>query len=835
MIDKTLKKDSMHVGSWYALSVLFVQDDYEFYHIDSAYSAILKSQIALDSASAKMLKQMAKIPLNDSLLWLQRDHIDSLAFNMALEENTEKGYQTYLDRHLESKLMDKAIELRNARAFETATNINTYEGYRHFFEKYPLALEAKIARERYESLLFQSKTKDRKLASYIQFLHENPNTPFIREAERAIYAIIAAQHSPGQYLIFLKKYPKAPQAVSALNRLFHLEGISPSAFAKKFAQIEIPKAWLDSLSSIDILNQEVLFPTYENGLYSLFNLAGKPSPIQKLPHLSENYFCGNIHSPWILQKPPQEKALIINRKGQVIAKGEFEELHHLPNSWMKVKENGKWSLWHVSGEKLSEATYDEILPGNKNSTIGIQNNKFLLLNGLGQPLFPRPYDEIRIEKDLVLVRNGKLWAILEPEDLTKSIDLVPLEITFQLEDYEWIGEDMLWIIAGKMESLMHSSGQVKIPLGNHKIEKVPNGWAQITAKESYFYPVSAKKNEREVLESLQWTSQWKLAKKGKWALIRSGDLSTASYQYDSASLLAAQAAILRAGDTLWLAYRDTLVRLDQPDFRMVRSAQATDRDEVFFVLNRERNRKVLLGPDGIFPLSVQFEDANWVSPGLLSYNRGNKKGLLNTKAETVGTPRYDAIGVAKDGWVSTLAGGKFGAVSDEKYETIPNEYDMALQLWSDKLLLANKKGKWGLIDEKNKTWLSFEFDQILPLENGQALTKKANQWQIRDILKDSVCYEQVLDWKELVNSKEEKILLIRSEEGYGLYSTIRGELLSPTYNDVINLGTADQPVFFAEKHVKEAEFYVVVYYNQKMEVIKTQAFQAKEYDNIFCY
>jgi len=85
-----------------------------------------------------------------------------------------------------------------------------------------------------------------------------------------------------------------------------------------------------------------------------------------------------------------------------------------------------------------------------------------------------------------------------------------------------------------------------------------------------------------------------------------------------------------------------------------------------------------------------------------------------------------------------------------------------------------------------------------------------------------------------LNTPEEIVIIARADQGYGVFSNTRGEVIAPTFNDLINVGSTADPIYFTEKHVEEAEFYVVIYYNKEGEIIRKQAFESDDYMLIYC-
>jgi hypothetical protein len=106
-------------------------------------------------------------------------------------------------------------------------------------------------------------------------------------------------------------------------------------------------------------------------------------------------------------------------------------------------------------------------------------------------------------------------------------------------------------------------------------------------------------------------------------------------------------------------------------------------------------------------------------------------------------------------------------------------------------------------------------------------------WNITDIKSGESKVKEIKDFDVLAEDNE-KILLFRKEDQFGIVSNTEGLIINPTFNDILNIGSADEPIYFTEKYISEAEFYIVIYYNSKGEIIRKQVFTDEEYDKIYC-
>ena len=117
----------------------------------------------------------------------------------------------------EAEQLDSAVLLRDADAFKTASQENTYQAYENFFTTYPEAVDFNEAQKRYHQLLYNEKTATGKLADLQAFLKEFPNTWHRDETELSIYRIITGRNTLEAYRKFIAEYPKS-KLVSRASR-----------------------------------------------------------------------------------------------------------------------------------------------------------------------------------------------------------------------------------------------------------------------------------------------------------------------------------------------------------------------------------------------------------------------------------------------------------------------------------------------------------------------------------------------------------------------------------------------------------------------------------------
>jgi len=75
---------------------------------------------------------------------------------------------------------------------------------------------------------------------------------------------------------------------------------------------------------------------------------------------------------------------------------------------------------------------------------------------------------------------------------------------------------------------------------------------------------------------------------------------------------------------------------------------------------------------------------------------------------------------------------------------------------------------------------------------------------------------------------------VRQDNATGIISNRRGIIIPFKYSDIINLGTAEDPLYFTERHIEEAAISVVVYYDKHGKIIRRLAMETDEFEKIVC-
>ena len=288
-LSKALAKDSLDVGAAYTLAHYFFAPQNPDFSVDSAYCYTQRALLDYPLLTPKQQERLQRGAIDSLTLISFRDLVDSAAFYRACALNTERAFIFYIDNYSFSERITQANALRNEAAYLDALTENTYQAFDDFMVKYPQAARASDARNKYDSLLFQAKTIDKRLNSYERYLKDYPDSPYRRKVEEAIFEIITASGTKESYASYLDSYGDSHFfSRKARNILFHIvaEDLRDGRFA----------AYLDSdsLMTAFAVEQGYIVPFFENEKFGFMNQDGL-EVIQAL--------AGEISAGYALWKP----------------------------------------------------------------------------------------------------------------------------------------------------------------------------------------------------------------------------------------------------------------------------------------------------------------------------------------------------------------------------------------------------------------------------------------------------------------------------------------------------------------------------------------------------
>ncbi|TRX59034.1 hypothetical protein FNH22_10920 [Fulvivirga sp. M361] len=817
IIHKSLDKDSTYPGAYHLKALLYFHPDYHLLNIDSAlqYVNVAKDYFTgLDSKERDKLSKIGAGPIAMETLKLQ---IDSAGFARAVQENSEEAYLSFLSHFPKSRFESRAITERDLHAFEEAVRMNTYQSYLAFMKKYPKAVQYKQAKERYEKLYFDKSTADGKMVSYQKFLKQHPTTPYREEAERKIYEVMTAPNTVKGYTQFADQYPDSKKALQAKNFLFHLlkEQGKVGTYPQRFLA--------DSLKALSDLDKP-LITFLEKREYGFMDLRGLEVLTARFSQVSEDHLCGLVENDFI-----HAGQKVVAKDGSVIAPY-AKEVTDLGYGWLKSGGNGLYHLVHKSGMKLTDRGFQDVKVLNGKFIAYHYKGAWDLMTMSGIVLTEQRFDDIFQLGEFLLFKKGKLLDVKISSEIIDAADNGALRFQMLFTDYELLEEGKLWLQSGYGEGVYDEQLNELIPYEKQEISFLPYGYL-VEKKGAYqvlndafetIYPPGYDQVDHN-------TSYLAVKQDTLWTLLKAANYVEVAKALDSLVLLGHHFALGYRQDSTFLYSRNTAsIVLDQQSRTAVLSSSGAAE---FVQVTSERSTEVL-NELGNNILSGKYDDAFAIGEYLI-VSKKNKKGLYSMHGKLL-SAEYDAIGSYKDSYVSLLKNKKFGLFSERDTVLVPPQYDKALEKYNVRTFVARKEGKVGLVDRKGEPLSKFIYNEVVYWNDTAALVRQNDGWDFYD-LKNQVPLGQSLKSFSYTEQTDEEIIIIAlGENGYGVISSQKGEVIPLSFNDVVNIGKPGLPVYFTETHIEEAEFYVVIYYDQAGKVIRKQALEAEDYDLIYC-
>jgi hypothetical protein len=378
-------------------------------------------------------------------------------------------------------------------------------------------------------------------------------------------------------------------------------------------------------------------------------------------------------------------------------------------------------------------------------------------------------------------------------------------------------------------------------LGRQSFYELFDGWMvkkdnKISIYDQIFYPLSDLKFDK--VDFNQSSAALKIG--DKWGIYNADSKFPTSFMYDSVRFLSEQIGIIISGDTTYAIFDNGLTDISySTETRLLRpSTLQNDEEEKFAQYLLTKTSKGIYKVFNIYGRKII--DGNYTSIEALGreyllVEKSGKKGLFHGSGKLALKIRYNAIGNSDNNYVSTLINGKFGIYNYKENVFLSAKYEKALKPFGNNYFIGIKGASLGLVNRENEDVTGYRFDEILDWNDSVALVREEDVWNLYDIKNDSYVFEGISEYTVLRDDEEEKIILVIKNSQSGVLSNKSGEVVGASFNDIINIGTVENPVYFAEKYILEADFYVIIYYDAQGNILRKQVFtDEKEYAKIYC-
>lgn len=815
---KTLARDTLNPSIRYALSVFYYHAENPAFDLDSAYHYAVTALNDYALITARERERLKKVYVDSLLLISLRAQIDSTAFEEARKANTEAAYLEFLSEFPSAVQRTLAAELRDEVAYQDALRENTPQAFLSYLNRYPQAGRASEARAHYERLLYLAETKDQRLASFERFLTEHPQTPYRKEIYRNIFEISTADGSVESFLAFMTGYPVSDLVKRAGQMIFYLlAGEDDPQWPGQFLN--------DSLQNLLMANRSVLVPVMKNNLYGFINEHGQEIMPPAYGTIHPDYLCGNIRDEVLLLDNK-----LVARSGSVIYNGHVDEITDLGVGFLKIRKGEGFTVIHKAGFLFRDSVEDCRVLSKRYITVK-KDGAWRLYALTGRLLDRTPWDDITALQDIVqFVRDGKIY-IAPLAALAKGADGIPVRVSEPFDELKPWPQGLLWGRAGAYQGVLNQGLHRVIGFDKHRLShaffgavaQIPDGYT--------LYNREGKKST--LFEQVRVLEPWVTVKKsGSWYLYDPLLMETGSKAYDT---IRAEGPFLlgEVEDTVYVHFAETVIT---PFTRPVNIAFIPGMDSTSFLLVEENTRaKSVFNLKGKKLFTTSVDDIQYAGQGIFTITRKGRKGLLNMLGETLLPAEYDAIGSVKDQVVSLLKSKRFGAYHIQHKKLIRPQYDRNVVPYTGSVVSTFREGHYGFLGWDNKPVSAFTFDEIRYWDDSTALVRNGSFWAFYEIFSQKTGDSNVRKVIMIKNTPEEKIAIIQKDNSYGVVSSVKNVIIPVTFTEIINLGSPDQPLYFTEKHIREASLFIVIYYDEAGNMLRKEIYdEAADYDKIYC-
>lgn len=462
-----LKCEKHHpAGAHYGLALIYSNDKNPFYHVTRAHQQILSSRWSYATSSTKEKVRLQKLGINDSMIVILEKHIDTVAWHETEYKNTIEAYKTYIDEFCGSSLVWLAVKKRNELAFAAAVKDNSWEAFRDFIAWYPDAEQIPAAQAAYDRRLFETKTADSSLTSYVNFIRDFPANPYRGEAEDAVYTISVPHFSVGEYHAFIKAHPEnrnVPDAWKSLYALYTADGSSTTIAQFWITYPEFP--FRETITEDLRLSMTVFYPVRENGKWGFADSTGKilvECKYEWVEHFSEGVAAVGMN----------DKCGYIYKNGSVAIPFNYDEGEQFHHGLAQVVLNGKTGLSDKAGNFVVKPVYDGIGEFRQARARVVRNGKQGFIDMMGIEAVPCTYEAVGdFSEGLAYVKDSSLYGYIDREG--RSV-IAP--------QYEWaepFDQGSARVKKNGMYGLISFTGQTLIPCEYNYIGTFSEGMALV--------------------------------------------------------------------------------------------------------------------------------------------------------------------------------------------------------------------------------------------------------------------------------------------------------------------------------------------------------------------
>lgn len=292
---------------------------------------------------------------------------------------------------------------------------------------------------------------------------------------------------------------------------------------------------------IDLTGKEILSPTYTNiqtlkgiqnslivqkdNLYGLVN--GKGTKILDTEYLQIMSFGGDYQNGYIVVNQ-ENKYGIVNSSGATILDTAYEKVEDISSDkYFVIKENGIEKLINKAGEVVLSGNFDEITQIANSGVVINKNGKFGVLDFEGNIKIEAKYEELReINTDVFLAKQDGKYGVIDIQ-MQERIPYIYNGISYNKNAGIYIAEDENYI-----STILNSNFEVKFT-GILSQINIDEGYLKIKIQDEYKY-YNFKFEEKDIKDILISNKLFVAKQDGKYGFMDSKGNLKVDYIYEDA-------------------------------------------------------------------------------------------------------------------------------------------------------------------------------------------------------------------------------------------------------------------------------------------------------------
>lgn len=815
LILRAYEKDSEDAGAIYYAALLHATDSFGGFDLDTARLLVDNAHQKFEQTDAEEITDLAEDGVTNADILSLTENIRDRIYAGTNKNLSVKRAEDFMSLYPESLYQKRLIFQRDSIIFDQVRKNDLLGVYEDFLSKYSTTEFREIATERIDELRFQVLTHSGTLPDHYNFLDKYPSTKFRTEIEKFIFKMSTLDHRPQHYLDFIEFAEDENLKNKAADILYYLKREVSFRF-------EHPK--IDSIRKIEQTEHLRLIPAMEAGKFGFHRSNGD----LQIPYLFEDvgydYKCDLAQDDWLLVSNDSSNS-IVNKRGTVVIET-LEEYTDLSHGAAFVEQATDSYLYHKGGFKILETPVEQAQVMNARWIRVKKEDKWALVSFSGEFITDFDFSDIRIEGSFWIFEKDQLIAVYTEELIEKELSENGLDLEFKFDDLELVSEKMLIGFRDDRECMLDDRLNFLIPWGVYEINPDQSRWYLKTAAGYRLYDHSEQDIMNQVHPYLETNSRWLVLKTDiDWILLPTNELMEPSRGYDSLKLLNEFCAFAKTAED------EKLIFSNGAEIGLIDKSVRSFFNKPSLLLVVDQETKSVVDSQGLVLLQGKYDEITFFNDSLMKVKLNGKNGLMKLDSTYVIDLEYDAID-EDNGLILCLRDGMIGCVDFDSGTVISTNYESRIERIGSNYLVK-MRGKFGVVDHSEDSILSFSYDEIKFWNDTSFLARNGTEWNFLNYAEE-VVEEPVEFLTELTSIEEETIWKYVRDGKYGIVSSTNGFLLNPDFTDIYNIGSADEPVFFADQHLDKAGFHVVSYIDRAGNLLLSKAYTKQEFEKILC-